>query len=87
MRNNFKNNSIKYRCFFCNFQIKLSELQKIDMKLKEISSEHQELILDHLPKSENPRKKPFTHKSNYGYDVLNICKKCYEQAFNDYENS
>jgi hypothetical protein len=87
MLNNVKKNSTKYRCFFCNSQIKLLELQKVDMELEETSSEHQELILDHLPKSENPRKKPFTHKSNYGYEVLNICKKCYERALNSYENS
>ena len=87
MHNIYKINSTRYCCFFCNSLAKLSELQKVDNILKETSSEHQELILDHLSNSRNPRKKPFIHKSNYGYEVLNICKNCYEQALNSYENS
>ncbi len=87
MWNNLKYKKRRYFCFFCNSQVKLSELKNIDSKLKEIQSEYQELILDYLPQSNNPREKPFIHKSDYGYDVLNICHKCFKKAYNDYITS
>ena len=86
MWNNLKFKKRKFLCFFCNSPIALSELKKVDIKLKEIQSEYQEFVLDCLPLSNNPREKPFIHKCDYGYNVLNICQKCFQKAYNDHLN-
>lgn len=87
MWNNLKFKKRKFLCFFCNSHVALSELKNVDIELKGIQSEYQELILDRLPQSNNPREKPFIHKCGYGYNVLNICQKCFKRAYNDYNNS
>ncbi len=74
--------SSEYNCYYCNETINLEELLKIDEKLKRIDPEDQEFLLDNLPSSNNPRERPFIHMSDLGYDVLNICRECFENAKN-----
>ena len=69
-----------YNCYYCNESINLEELLKIDEKLKRIDSENQEFLIDNLPSSNNPREAPFIHICDLGYDVLNICIKCFKNA-------
>lgn len=71
-----------YNCYYCNETINLEELLRIDENLKRMNPENQEFLLDNLPSSNNPRKAPFIHKCDLGYDVLNICIECFKKAHN-----
>ncbi len=71
-----------YYCFNCNGQVILEDLLEIDKKLGKLNPEDHEFLLDELPNSNNPRRFPFIHKCNLGYDVLNICKSCFKNAYN-----
>lgn len=74
--------SLGYNCYYCNEIINLEDLLKIDEKLKNMEPENQEFLLDNLPRSNYLREPPFIHKSDLGYDVLNICRECFENAKN-----
>lgn len=69
-----------YYCYYCNNPVILEALLKIDEKLKKLDPEDHEYILDNLPKSGNLRVAPFIHKSDLGYEVLNICTECFNNA-------
>lgn len=71
-----------YSCYYCNDTINMEELLIVEDKFKRMDPEDHEFLLDNLPNSDHPRKPPFIHKSDLGYDVLNICIKCFKRAKN-----
>ncbi len=73
----------KYRCYYCNKKVDLEELKDVDLILKKMKEEYYEFLLDDLPKVCSPRKKPYIHLSELGYDVLNICKRCLQKVKKD----
>ena len=79
---NNKPESFKYNCFYCNESANLDDLVKVDKKLKKMDPEEHEFLLDNLQNSNNLRVPPFIHKCDLGYEVLNICIKCFERAKN-----
>lgn len=76
-------NSSKFRCYYCLNLVELKELEAVDEKLEKMNSEMQEFLLDYLPSSKLPRKKPYIHMSDLGYNVLNICLSCFRIAKNN----
>jgi len=80
-----KDKDPKFRCFYCSSSISMEDLKKVDRKLKKMDSEIQEFLQDLLPDSNLPREKPYTHLSDLGYEVLNICPKCFRNAKNELE--
>ena len=72
--------SQRYNCYSCDGFCTLDELLKVDNKLKKMDPEEHEFLLDELKKSNGIRKIPFTHMSDLGYEVLNICPTCYIRA-------
>lgn len=75
-----------YRCFYCKGKVKLDELQQVDQKLKHLESEEYEFLIDELPESTIPRQKPYIHSSDLGYDVLNLCLKCFIEAKEEFDS-
>ncbi|HUS49694.1 MAG TPA: hypothetical protein VMZ91_05985 [Candidatus Paceibacterota bacterium] len=71
------------RCFYCGKDVNIGELRQIDKKLGKMEGEDREFLMDNFPKTTNPRKKPYVHKSDLGYDVLNICEDHLSRTFND----
>ena len=65
----------KYRCYYGGESVSIGELIRTDQILANMDGEEREFLMDSLPKSNNPRKAPYVHKSNLGYDVLNLCSK------------
>lgn len=71
------------KCFYCGDTVSIGEAIQSDNEFARMEGEDREFLLDSLPKSNNPRKAPFVHKSDFGFDVLNICSKHISQKFND----
>jgi len=74
LENQAKNRN-DHKCYYCGKTVEEKELLRVDQVLGEMEGEEREFLLDDLPQSDNPREQPFVHKSDLGYDVLNICKK------------
>ena len=70
----------EFICFYCTAAVNVEDLIKVDKNLKKMDPETQEFLLDNLPNSNKPRHSPFIHKSDLGYDVLNICFNCFKRA-------
>ena len=70
------------KCFYCGDNVSIEELLQSDQTLGDMEGEDREFLTDSFPKTKNPRKAPFVHKSDLGYDVLNICKSCFKKAYN-----
>jgi DNA-directed RNA polymerase subunit RPC12/RpoP len=70
----------KYKCYYCDSKTSLKEVSSVERQLKNMDGEDQEFIYDELPNSSKPRKKPYTHLSDLGYQTLNICRGCFNQA-------
>jgi len=69
-----------YLCFYCGSETSLRELDKVTDDSMELDEEDYEFLQDVLPYSEKPMERPYTRASDRGYDVLNICRKCYNKA-------
>lgn len=69
-----------YKCYFCSGNTTLEDAIKVDQKLDKMDPEDHEFLLDELPRLKNPKKKPFVHRCKYGYDVVNLCRKCFLKA-------
>lgn len=63
---------VEYRGFYTGKPVGIGELMRVDQTLANMSEDDREWIMDSLPQSKNPRKAPYIHKSNLGYNVLNI---------------
>jgi len=72
--------SKEYKCFYCNKYIGLKELREVDQILSSFDPEDHEFILDALPPINKPRTSPHLHMSNLGYEVLNMCRECFDKA-------
>lgn len=83
-----KNSSITF-CYYCNSPINISEYQKVDFELSCINSEDQEYLLDYLNSSKSSKKpliEQYFHLSNDGSKIINVCIKCYSEAFHSVFN-
>lgn len=69
-----------YKSWYSGKTVSKKELLEVDKILGKMDGEDREFLMDGFPKSKNPRKKPFVHKSDLGYEVLNISKKDIEKA-------
>ncbi|KKL98385.1 hypothetical protein LCGC14_1824920 [marine sediment metagenome] len=69
-----------YKSWYSGKTISKKELLETDKILGNMEGEDREFLMDGFPKSKRPRKKPFIHKSNLGYDVLNISKEDIKKA-------
>jgi hypothetical protein len=78
--------SIKpYKCFYCERTIALEELRKVEQQNDALHPEDVEFIYDCLPQPSNPRKKPYIHLGDAGFEILNLCEKCWIKAKNEAE--
>lgn len=75
----------KYRCYYCGEPVSIGELIQTDQIISNMEGEEREFFMDSLPKSNNPRKAPYVHKSNLGYNVLNMCKNHLQGIDSDLE--
>ena len=75
-----KKGSSLFKSFYSGSSVTKSELLQVDKMMGKMDSEDREYLMDELPKSKNPRKKPFVHMSDLGYDVLNMSKYDFKKA-------
>ena len=68
-----------YRCYYCNVDVDLAELEQVEEEIRELGDETVELVYDHLPKSEFEKKPPYTHITERGVEVLNLCLDCWNR--------
>lgn len=74
------NQNQEYRCYYCDEKISLNELIEIDLTIKELDSEDLEFIYDELGEKSKPKVPPYIHLTDLDYNILNICKSCWNQA-------
>jgi len=70
------------KCNYCKKSISKEEAIAVDKKIKELCEDDHEYLMDNFPKRKNYSKeikKQFLHECDYGYDVINICKSCYNK--------
>ncbi|MBA7584689.1 hypothetical protein ES708_26646 [subsurface metagenome] len=79
-----KNNNKNLECVNCEKEIDLKELLQVDSSAKTMESEKTEFIWDQLPEIGMDKRniEKFSHMTDLGYKVLNVCWKCYRIAFN-----
>lgn len=79
----------EYECFYCNKKAELNELLQVDSTVKEMDSEEMEYVWDQFPEASiEARKIPkYSHMTDLGFSVLNVCMDCYQKALKKYENS
>lgn len=84
-----ENNAQKYNCIYCQKEIKLNELLQVDSTVKEMDSEEMEYIWDQFGEASiEARKSPmYSHMTDLGFLVLNVCMDCYQKALKKYQNS
>lgn len=84
------------KCWVMGTPMTKQEAEEVDHALDMLSDEHgdefQEEVMDEInkmaEKQNNPRKPPFTHKSQVlGYEALNICRNAYKQALEKVQSS
>ena len=80
MKDEIKDCHYLYKCYYCGDVIPLNDLLNVDKRLDQMDGEIHEFVLDSLPESTRAKESPFLHHCKYGYEVLNICNRCIEQA-------
>ena len=73
-------------CVYCGKKVKINELLQVDLSVKNMDSEQAEFIWDQLPKIGMDKRniKKFSHMTDLGFKVLNVCMDCYQKALNSY---
>jgi len=78
-----------YNCIYCQKEVGLVELLRVDSTVKEMDSEEMEYVWDEFtePNMEARKIPKYSHMTDLGYSVLNTCMDCYQKALKKYENS
>ncbi len=71
---------------FCKKKTDLNQLLQVDFLVQDINSEELEFIWDQLPdiSMEERKNEKFSHITDLGYKVLNVCMKCYQKALSSH---
>lgn len=79
--------NVEYRCDYCGKTVEMKELRKVDEKMGNIRNANSELI--EFISDELPEEKvswvhdayPYSHSTEDGDHVLNLCNECFKKAF------